>query len=137
MRARRTLWLIVSVLVVAGVIALALSQTSLLTVTRTETATATVFENVRVTGTCIATSYFYPDTAELYLTTVTRTIGNTTTTYISSSVSYPETTTIGTTAYSVLTYANGTSSFVVTSTSTNYGDEPSYGWSVIVCDYPR
>ena len=138
MRVRRAAVGIVAIVIVVGAFALVLPQTGLLyTTTKIQTFTTTVFENTRETGTCTATSYLVPDTVEVSATEVTVTSGNSTYSSLSTTTIYPGTATEGTTTYSVLTYVNGTSSFVITSTSTDYDDAPSDGWSVIVCSFPR
>src|ERR1700722_5514798 len=144
----------VAILLIVGVIAVVSSQTSLLVTTRTEeltttttslmtvtsivnhTTTVSVYENIRVVGNCTAVSYDVPDTVEVYMTNVTITSGNTTMYSISEGPPiYPSTGTYGATRYTTSSYANQTSIFVVTSTSTDLGAAPSSGWTVFVCSY--
>jgi hypothetical protein len=102
------------------------STTSLvLTSVTNESTTILVYENANVVGNCTSVYHVIPDTVE-------EIIHNSSTTVISATEEiFPAST------YSTSSYANYTSTFVVTSTSVDQGAEPSDGWFVSTCTYTR
>jgi len=98
---------------------------------------AAVLEGMKVDGTCTAISYFKADTEEAFATNSTVTFGNSTSyTLVVTSVSTAPVETVNITSYTTNSYPNGTSVSAFTSTSTDYGDIPSAGWTVTACTYP-
>jgi len=115
------------------------------TVTVSKLSTTTVLGQVGVMVTatgaqavlCTATSYLVPDIVTVTLSTSTEVIGNSTTTVTYTSgggvTTYRESS-----VYVSATNSTNFPGYVVTSTSTDSGAEPSGAWTAVTCTYlPR
>ena len=103
------------------------------TIVGTENRTVTVTTGVALM-TCVATSFFLPDTIQEHTTTVTQTVGSTTTTYTSLVVDYPHTSSYGPYYYTAAANSSESAGYVTTATQ-NQDLSPSAGWTVATCTY--
>ena len=128
---------VVAVLVVAAVIyVVVVPGYKERTVTQYETTSSLFGQNVTLVGSCVATTYFEPDTVQILVTNVTSVSNGTTTYYISTySTVSPTPAAMGSATYSSTTNATRASTYVITTTSNDYNVSPSGEWSVSVCTF--
>ncbi len=135
-KSRRVAVAVLLALLVIGAVIVAVSKTNTSTTTRTEYLTTTIIENQKVVGDCIRTGYIIPDTVEAISRNITITSGNTTMYSASTTVIEPSEAAYGTpSTFTTSSYANINTTLVVTSTSTDQGQEPSSVWYVTVCTF--
>jgi len=93
-------------------------------------------KGITLTGECTVNDWYEGDAVEIRLTTVTTTIGNTTTYYTTSStISAPTPEITSNSTYTVHIPANTSTTYTITSTSIDQDAAPVGVWFVTTCTY--
>lgn len=109
-----------------------LPQASISSVTTTLTRTTTVFNGVKVVGTCTAVGWVQADSLVYSNTTITEVSGNATSYAVEQTSGEPPPYSTGSTSYTTTSYGNMTGYFTVISTTLTPGSGAGL-WTVTTC----